>query len=65
MAADTIRTLLEDAFPGDEIGVQDRTGGGDSHLEVVAAAGAVLNTDLVARESILEKRSNGVRGHRS
>ena len=33
MAADNIRNLLEQAFPGAEIAVVDRTGGGD-HFQV-------------------------------
>ena len=33
MAADRIRSLLEQAFPGSQVDVQDRTGGGD-HFQV-------------------------------
>jgi stress-induced morphogen len=37
MAAETIRTLLEEAFPDGTINVVDRTGGGDHfHVTVVA-----------------------------
>lgn len=38
-ATDAIRTLLEQAFPGGEVDVHDRTGGGD-HLQVTVASSA-------------------------
>ena len=39
MAANEIRSLLEEAFPGGTINVVDRTGGGDHfHVTVVAPA---------------------------
>ena len=39
MAADTISVLLDEAFPGAEVSVLDRTGGGDHfHVTVVSAA---------------------------
>ena len=37
MAVDRLRGLLEQAFPGSEVDVQDRTGGGD-HFQVVVAS---------------------------
>ena len=37
VAVDTIRILLEQAFPGAEIGVEDRTGGGDHFRATVIA----------------------------
>ena len=33
MAVDRLRSLLEQAFPGSEVDVKDRTGGGD-HFQV-------------------------------
>ena len=39
MAAERIRQLLEHAFPGAEIAVEDRTGGGD-HFQVTVASAA-------------------------
>ena len=37
MAVDTLRGLLERAFPGGDVGVVDRTGGGDHfHVTVVS-----------------------------
>jgi stress-induced morphogen len=39
MSATTVTTLLEQAFPGGEVSVVDRTGGGDHfHVTVVSAA---------------------------
>jgi len=37
MAVDRLRNLLEQAFPGSEVDVQDRTGGGD-HFQVTVAS---------------------------
>jgi stress-induced morphogen len=52
MAADTIRALLEDAFPGDEIGVQDRTGGGD-HFQVTVASGRFCGLSLIDQHRLV------------
>jgi stress-induced morphogen len=38
MAVDRVRRLLEQAFPGSEVDVRDRTGGGDHFLVTVASA---------------------------
>ena len=37
MAVRTLTELLEAAFPGDEVSVEDRTGGGD-HFQVVVVS---------------------------
>jgi stress-induced morphogen len=37
MAVDRLRSLLEQAFPGSEVEVEDRTGGGD-HFQVIVAS---------------------------
>jgi stress-induced morphogen len=37
MAVDRLRALLEQAFPGSEVEVEDRTGGGD-HFQVIVAS---------------------------
>jgi stress-induced morphogen len=37
MAVDRLRSLLEHAFPGSEVDVQDRTGGGD-HFQVTVTS---------------------------
>ena len=52
MAADTIRALLEDAFPGDEIGVQDRTGGGD-HFQVTVSSGRFAGLSLIDQHRLV------------
>lgn len=46
MAADTIRALLEAAFPGGQVDVLDRTGGGD-HFQVVVTAPSLSGLSLV------------------
>ena len=52
MAADTIRALLEDAFPGDAIGVHDRTGGGD-HFQVTVASGRFAGLSLIDQHRLV------------
>ncbi len=52
MAADTIRALLEDAFPGGEIGVQDRTGGGD-HFQVSVVSGRFAGLSLIDQHRLV------------
>lgn len=52
MAADTIWALLEHAFPGDEIGVQDRTGGGD-HFQVTVASGRFAGLSLIDQHRLV------------
>ena len=37
MSVDRLRGLLEHAFPGSEVEVEDRTGGGD-HFQVIVAS---------------------------
>jgi stress-induced morphogen len=52
MVADTIRVLLEDAFPGDEIGVQDRTGGGD-HFQVTVVSSRFVGLSLIDQHRLV------------
>lgn len=52
MAADTIRALLEHAFPGAEIGVQDRTGGGD-HFQVTVVSGRFTGLSLIDQHRLV------------
>ena len=52
MAADTIRTLLEQAFPGAEVGVQDRTGGGD-HFQVTVASSRFTGLSLIDQHRLV------------
>ena len=63
MAADTIRALLEDAFPGGEIGVQDRTGGGD-HFQVTVTSPrfdglSLLDQHRLVNEALAEPLRDG------
>ena len=46
MAVDRLRSLLEQAFPGSEVDVQDRTGGGD-HFQVIVTSASLTGLSLV------------------
>ena len=46
MSADVIRTLLEQAFSGGEVTVEDRTGGGD-HFQVTVVSDAFDGLPLI------------------
>jgi stress-induced morphogen len=46
MDAETIRDRLEQAFPEAEVGVEDRTGGGD-HFQVTVASAAFAGLPLI------------------
>jgi stress-induced morphogen len=52
MAADTIRVLLEDAFPEGEVEVEDRTGGGD-HFQVTVVSSAFDGLPLVEQHRLV------------
>ena len=52
MSADTIRALLKDAFPGDEVGVHDRTGGGD-HFQVTVVSGRFAGLSLIDQHRLV------------
>jgi stress-induced morphogen len=52
MAANTIRDLLDQAFPGGEIEVEDRTGGGD-HFQVVVVASAFNGLPLIEQHKLV------------
>ena len=54
MAADTIRTLLEAAFPGGQVDVLDRTGGGD-HFHVTVASDAFDGVSLVEQHRMVNR----------
>jgi stress-induced morphogen len=54
MAADTIRTLLEQAFPGGTVDVLDRTGGGD-HFQVTVASTAFEGVPLVEQHRMVNR----------
>jgi stress-induced morphogen len=52
MAAETIRALLEEAFPGGEIEVHDRTGGGD-HFQVTVASSRFAGLSLIDQHRLV------------
>jgi stress-induced morphogen len=52
MATQTIQALLEDAFPGDEISVEDRTGGGD-HFQVTVSSGRFAGLSLIDQHRLV------------
>jgi stress-induced morphogen len=54
MATDTIRTLLEHAFPDAEIGVQDRTGGGD-HFQVTVVSSRFAGLSLIDQHRLVNE----------
>jgi stress-induced morphogen len=54
MAADTIRTLLEQAFPDGTVDVLDRTGGGD-HFHVTVASAAFDDVSLVEQHRMVNR----------
>ena len=54
MIADTIRTLLEAAFPGGQVDVLDRTGGGD-HFHVTVGSTAFEGLSLVEQHRLVNR----------
>ena len=54
MAIDTIRELLEHAFPGGTIDVVDRTGGGD-HFHVTVATSLFDGLGLVEQHRLVNR----------
>ena len=52
MAVTTIRDLLADAFPGGEIDVEDRTGGGD-HFQVTVVSDAFNGLSLIQQHKLV------------
>jgi stress-induced morphogen len=52
MAARTLTELLEAAFPGDEVSVEDRTGGGD-HFQVTVASARFDDLSLVEQHRLV------------
>jgi stress-induced morphogen len=52
MAVDRLRSLLEQAFPGNEVSVEDRTGGGD-HFQVTIASGRFDGLSLVEQHRLV------------
>jgi len=54
MAADAIRSLLEQAFPGGTVDVLDRTGGGD-HFQVIVESPAFEGVSLVEQHRMVNR----------
>jgi stress-induced morphogen len=54
MASDTIRALLEQAFPGGTVDVLDRTGGGD-HFHVTVASPSFDGVSLVEQHRMVNR----------
>jgi stress-induced morphogen len=52
MTANVIRDLLDQAFPGGEIAVEDRTGGGD-HFQVTVVSDAFNGLPLIQQHKLV------------
>ncbi len=52
MAAQTILALLELAFPGGDVAVEDRTGGGD-HFQVTVASERFNGLSLIEQHKLV------------
>jgi stress-induced morphogen len=52
MATESIRALLQQAFPEGEIGVDDRTGGGD-HFQVTVVSAAFDGLPLIEQHRLV------------
>jgi stress-induced morphogen len=63
MAVGTLTDLLEAAFPGDQVSVEDRTGGGD-HFQVTVASPrfsglSLLDQHRLVNEALAEPLRDG------
>ena len=54
MAVDRLRGLLEQAFPGSEVDVQDRTGSGD-HFQVTVASARFDGLPLIDQHRLVNQ----------
>jgi stress-induced morphogen len=54
MAATAIRDLLEAAFPGGQVDVEDRTGGGD-HFQVTVVSEAFNGLPLIRQHKLVNE----------
>ena len=52
MATTEIRSLLESAFPGGEVDVEDRTGGGD-HFQVTVVSDTFNGLPLIQQHKLV------------
>jgi stress-induced morphogen len=61
VAVDRIRGLLEHAFPGSEVDVHDRTGGGD-HFQVTVASARFDGLSLLEQHRLVNDALAGPLG---
>jgi stress-induced morphogen len=61
MAVDRLRGLLEQAFPGSEVDVRDRTGGGD-HFQVTVASARFDGLTLLEQHRLVNEALAGPLG---
>ncbi len=54
MAVDRLRSMLEQAFPGSEVDVQDRTGGGD-HFQVTVMSALFDGLPLIEQHRLVNQ----------
>jgi len=54
MAVDRLRSLLEQAFPGSDVDVHDRTGGGD-HFQVTVASARFDGLPLIEQHRLVNQ----------
>ena len=54
MAAESISALLEQAFPGSDVSVVDRTGGGD-HFHVIVVSQAFDGLSLIEQHRLVNR----------
>jgi len=54
MAVERLRSLLEQAFPGSEVDVQDRNGGGD-HFQVTVASARFDGLPLIEQHRLVNQ----------
>ena len=54
MVGETIRTLLEESFPGASVDVVDRTGGGD-HFHVIVGSASFDGLSLVEQHRLVNR----------
>jgi stress-induced morphogen len=54
MAVDRLHSLLEQAFPGSEVEVRDRTGGGD-HFQVTVASARFDGLSLLEQHRLVNE----------
>lgn len=52
MATEPIRALLQSAFPGAEVSVEDRTGGGD-HFQVTVVSSSFDGLSLIEQHRLV------------